>query len=72
MARESGSTSACGNILGALHGETALPPRLAFDVEGRGTILQLADDFGWEFTSPRQLHGNDGPFTRWNERYPGG
>jgi ADP-ribosylglycohydrolase len=37
--------SICGNILGALHGETWLPAELAFQVEGRGTMLELADDF---------------------------
>jgi len=68
---DSDSTGAiCGNILGALHGETALPPELAFEVEGRGTILTLADDFVYEFTSGDRLHGDDGPFTRWAERYP--
>ena len=66
----SDSTGAiCGNILGALHGDTALPPVLAFEVEGRGTILQLADDFVWEFTCPGDLHGDYGPVTRWTTRY---
>jgi ADP-ribosylglycohydrolase len=42
---DSDSTGAiCGNILGALHGETALPPALAFAVEGRSVLLELADD----------------------------
>lgn len=69
---DSDSTGAiCGNILGALHGETALPPELAFDVEGRGTILTLADDFVYEFTSSDRLHGDYGPYTRWTDRYPG-
>ncbi len=63
--------SICGNILGALHGETALPPELAFEVEGRGTTLTLADDFIYEFTAGSRLHGDDGPFTRWTDRYPG-
>lgn len=62
----------CGNILGALHGETVLPPQLTFEVEGRGTMLQLADDFVWEFTASRLLHGEYGPFTRWTVRYRGG
>jgi ADP-ribosylglycohydrolase len=67
---DSDSTGAiCGNILGAWHGETALPPQLAFEVEGRGTILQLADDFAWEFTVPHLLHGDYGPHTRWTTRY---
>ncbi len=63
--------SICGNILGALHGETALPPELAFEVEGRGTILTLADDFIYEFTAGSRLHGDYGPYTRWTDRYPG-
>lgn len=69
---DSDSTGAnCGNILGALHGEAALPPELAFEVEGRGTILALANDFIYEFTASDRLHGNYGSFTRWTERYPG-
>lgn len=69
---DSDSTGAiCGNILGALHGETALPPELAFEVEGRGTILTLADDFIYEFTARDRLHGYQGPLTRWTSRYPG-
>ena len=69
---DSDSTGAiCGNILGAWHGDSALPPELAFEVEGRGTILQLADDFVWEFTDPGRLHGDHGPTTRWTDRYPG-
>jgi len=43
---DSDSTGAiCGNILGALHGEAALPAELASTVEGRAVILQLADEF---------------------------
>ena len=61
--------SICGNLLGALHGDTALPPVLTFEVEGRGTILQLADDLVWEFTASGQLHGDYGPYTRWIGRY---
>ncbi|WP_345376734.1 ADP-ribosylglycohydrolase family protein [Frondihabitans cladoniiphilus] len=69
---DSDSTGAiCGNILGALHGEAALPPELAFEVEGRGTILTMADDFVYEFTAGRRLHGDYGPYTRWTKRYPG-
>ncbi|HEV7760495.1 MAG TPA: ADP-ribosylglycohydrolase family protein, partial [Acidimicrobiales bacterium] len=61
--------SICGQLLGAGHGDGALPPALAFEVEGRGTILQLADDLVWEFTASEQLHGDYGPFTRWTQRY---
>jgi hypothetical protein len=42
------------------------------EVEGRGTILELADDFAMEFTQESQLHGDYGPHTRWTRRYPGG
>ncbi|MFI5694277.1 ADP-ribosylglycohydrolase family protein [Kribbella sp. NPDC051586] len=69
---DSDSTGAiCGNILGALHGETALPSELVFTVEGRPTILQLADDFALEFTQGKRLHGDYGPHTTWTTRYPG-
>ena len=69
---DSDSTGAiCGNILGALHGETALPPELVFTVEGRPVILQLADDFALEFATADRLHGDYGPHTTWTTRYPG-
>ena len=69
---DSDSTGAiCGNILGALHGETALPAELVFAVEGRGVILQLADDLVLEFTQTSRLHGEYGPETGWRQRYPG-
>jgi ADP-ribosylglycohydrolase len=69
-AGDSDSTGAiCGNILGAWHGETALPPALVFTVEGRATILELADDFVLEFTTPNHLHGEYGPETGWRRRY---
>ncbi|MFC7330621.1 ADP-ribosylglycohydrolase family protein [Marinactinospora rubrisoli] len=70
---DSDSTGAiCGNILGALHGEPAVPPELAFEVEGRATILVLADDFVYEFTSPQRLHDESRLDGRWRRRYPGG
>lgn len=67
--------SICGNLLGTWHGETALPPGWLAEIEGRGTILQLADDFAMEMTQGSALHGPalraagmDG--TRWLDRYP--
>ncbi len=67
---DSDSTGAiCGNILGAWHGETVLPPELVFAVEGRGTILELADDLVLEFTQPERLHGEYLPETGWRQRY---
>ncbi|MGI5125303.1 ADP-ribosylglycohydrolase family protein [Pseudonocardia sp. CA-107938] len=42
---DSDSTGAiCGNILGAEHGEAALPPALVDGVEGRAELLRLADE----------------------------
>lgn len=67
---DSDSTGAiCGNILGAWHGEDALPPQLLFRVEGRATIAELADDLVLEFTASQRLHGDHGPDTGWRERY---
>lgn len=44
--------SICGNLLGALHGEAALPDDLATTVEGRTTVLRLADALVSEFARP--------------------
>lgn len=76
--------SICGNILGALWGETWLPEVLAFQLEGRGTMLELADDFIYATTkgfTPKGEYMNteaaalelDGlnDMKSWLERYPG-
>lgn len=69
---DSDSTGAiCGNILGTAHSAAALPPDLIFQVEGRGTILELADDFVLEQTSGPLLHGDDATAGPWTQRYPG-
>lgn len=60
----------CGGLLGALHGETALPPAWVAEVEGRGMILQLADDFAMEMTQGPTLHGPSGASDAWLRRYP--
>ncbi|QVQ52767.1 ADP-ribosylglycohydrolase family protein [Spiractinospora alimapuensis] len=63
---DSDSTGAvCGNILGALHGEAAVPAELAAAVEGRDTALLLADDFVWRFNRPADAQAPDG----WDRRY---
>jgi ADP-ribosylglycohydrolase len=59
--------SICGNILGAAHGFTALPADLAFQVEGRSTILLLADDLWTQLARGEAIH--DSP--QWWDRYPG-
>lgn len=60
----------CGNLLGALHGDTALPPTWLVELEGRGTILELADDFAMEMTQGVALHSPGDSSRVWLERYP--
>jgi ADP-ribosylglycohydrolase len=60
----------CGGLLGALHGETALPPAWVVELEGRPTILELADDFAMEMTQGAALHGPAGASDGWLARYP--
>ncbi|MGP4000709.1 ADP-ribosylglycohydrolase family protein [Streptomyces sp. 8N706] len=68
---ESDSTGAvCGNLLGTLHGETALPPGWLAELEGRATILELADDFAMEMTQGPALHGPAVSSPGWLARYP--
>ncbi|GAB2884755.1 ADP-ribosylglycohydrolase family protein [Streptomyces mayteni] len=62
--------SICGNLLGALHGETALPPAWVAELEGRATLLELADDFAMEMTQGPALHGPAESAPIWLERYP--
>ncbi|GFH38271.1 ADP-ribosylglycohydrolase family protein [Streptomyces pacificus] len=62
----------CGALLGALHGETALPPDWLAEVEGRSTILELADDFAMEMTQGPALHGPTASSSGWLRRYPRG
>ncbi|MET7637391.1 ADP-ribosylglycohydrolase family protein [Streptomyces sp. NPDC005438] len=62
--------SLCGNLLGAQHGETALPPGWVAEVEGRGTILELADDFSMEMTQGPALHSPARSAPGWLSRYP--
>jgi len=67
----SGATGALtGGLLGALHGETALPPAWLAELEGRPTILELADDFAMEMTQGPALHGPAGSSPGWLTRYP--
>jgi ADP-ribosylglycohydrolase len=59
-----------GGLLGALHGETALPPAWLAELEGRPTILELTDDFAMEMTQGPALHGPAGSAPGWLARYP--
>ena len=48
---DSDSTGAiCGNILGALHGQQALPTQLVDDLEGLATLRAMGDEFISTFT----------------------
>ncbi|GAA1349812.1 ADP-ribosylglycohydrolase family protein [Streptomyces beijiangensis] len=62
----------CGSLLGALHGETALPPAWLAELEGRATVLELADDFSMEMTQGPALHGPSVSAPGWLLRYPRG
>ncbi|MGW7414816.1 ADP-ribosylglycohydrolase family protein [Streptomyces sp. NPDC054863] len=62
----------CGALLGAMHGETALPPGWLAELEGRPTVLQLADDFAMEMTQGPALHGPTASAPGWLARYPRG
>lgn len=67
----SGATGTlCGSLLGALHGETALPPGWLAELEGRSTVLELADDFAMEMTQGPALHGPAANTPGWLARYP--
>ncbi|MEU6079157.1 ADP-ribosylglycohydrolase family protein [Streptomyces sp. NPDC047108] len=62
--------SICGNMLGTLHGETALPPGWLSELEGRSTILEIADDFAMEMTQGPALHSPASSSPGWLARYP--
>jgi ADP-ribosylglycohydrolase len=62
----------CGALLGALHGETALPAAWLPDLEGRATLLELSDDFALEMTQGPSLHGPGDSAPGWLARYPRG
>ncbi|MFE2287789.1 ADP-ribosylglycohydrolase family protein [Streptomyces sp. NPDC059443] len=62
----------CGALLGAQHGETALPAAWLAELEGRATILELADDFALEMTQGPALHGPTLSSPGWLARYPRG
>ncbi|MEU3172475.1 ADP-ribosylglycohydrolase family protein [Streptomyces sp. NPDC007000] len=61
-----------GGLLGVLYGETALPPAWLAELEGRPTLLELADDFAMEMTQGPALHGPGGSSPAWMARYPRG
>ncbi|MFF8413692.1 ADP-ribosylglycohydrolase family protein [Streptomyces omiyaensis] len=59
------TAAVAGALLGAQHGETALPPAWLAALEGRGAILELSDDFAMELTQATALHT-----PTWHARYP--
>ncbi|MEU8761190.1 ADP-ribosylglycohydrolase family protein [Streptomyces sp. NPDC048659] len=59
-----------GALLGAVHGETALPPAWLAGLEGRATVLELADDLAMELTQGAALHGPADAAPDWLARYP--
>ena len=73
---DSDSTAAiCGQLLGAVLGEEALPADWLGELEGRAIITQLADDFARQLSGEAPQMGEGRPSTpaaeAWWERYPG-
>ncbi|MEV6860023.1 ADP-ribosylglycohydrolase family protein [Streptosporangium subroseum] len=63
---DSDSTGAvCGNLLGAVHGETALPAEWLAHLEGRDVIVELADDFAAQSVDGHEVT------EAWLRKYPG-
>ncbi|MFJ3831319.1 ADP-ribosylglycohydrolase family protein [Streptomyces sp. NPDC090046] len=60
----------CGALLGALHGETALPAAWIAELEGRATLLEISDDFALEMTQGPSLHSATHSTPGWLTRYP--
>jgi len=63
--------SICGNILGALHGETAIPTRWVEALDARDLVETVADDFVREMTDPPVADEWGSPPEWWWERNPG-
>jgi ADP-ribosylglycohydrolase len=59
-----------GALLGAAHGDTALPPDWLPALEGRASLLVLAEDFALEMTQGPALHAQEGGSPAWLARYP--
>jgi len=69
---DSDSTGAiCGNLLGAAHGEQALPAKWREALEGRDLIGRLADDLVREFDRDPRPDAEPAPMPSWHGRYPG-
>ncbi|MFF4159441.1 ADP-ribosylglycohydrolase family protein [Streptomyces sp. NPDC001678] len=65
---DSDSTGAvCGNLLGAQHGDSALPASWLALTEGRAVVAELADDLAYAFHGPAPAY--DEPLFPY-ERYP--
>ncbi len=63
--------SICGNILGALHGEEAIPTRWLDVLDARDLVETVADDFVSEMTDPPTADEWGSPPDEWWQRYPG-
>ncbi|MBO0657023.1 ADP-ribosylglycohydrolase family protein [Streptomyces triculaminicus] len=59
--------SVCGNLLGVLHGEAALPASWLAVTEGRDVIARVADDLVLQFHGPTPPYGES---VHPRERYP--
>ena len=63
--------SICGNILGTVHGERAIPTRWLSALDARELVETVADDFVREITDSPVADDWGTPPEWWCERYPG-
>jgi ADP-ribosylglycohydrolase len=63
--------SICGNILGTLHGESAIPRHWLDSLDARDLVETVADDFVREMTDPPTADEWGSPPESWWDRYPG-
>ncbi|KLL12941.1 crystallin [Protofrankia coriariae] len=70
---DSDSTGAiCGNIVGTMLGEGALPTDRLAELEGHTLVRQIADDFVLEMSGAPEISDSWGEATpAWFDRYPG-
>ncbi|WP_250284044.1 ADP-ribosylglycohydrolase family protein [Frankia sp. CiP1_Cm_nod2] len=70
---DSDSTGAiCGNIVGTMLGEDALPADRLTELEGHTLVRQIADDFVLETSGAPEISDSRGEATpAWFDRYPG-
>ncbi|GAT68501.1 ADP-ribosylglycohydrolase [Planomonospora sphaerica] len=62
--------SMCGSLLGAAHGDTALPGDWVHQLEGRREIIEIADDLSLQVSEPFRMSYNDEWLTKYSVTRP--